>query len=156
MNRLELLNTQFNSQTTAVNELTHVTMAPADPILSLSIGYKNDKDPKKVNLGIGAYRCEKGKPYVFPVVKKAQEMIVADKTLDQEYSPIDGNQDFNKGARGVLFGWDHPDVNSGRVVSCQTLSGTGALSVIADFLFKFRPAPIYVSNPTWGNHNQIF
>jgi len=44
-------------------------MAPADPILSLSVGYKTDTDPRKVNLGIGAYRCEKGKPYVFPVVR---------------------------------------------------------------------------------------
>ena len=83
-------------------------------------------------------------------------MIANNTALDQEYSPIDGNQDFNKGARGVLFGWNHPDVTSGRVMSCQTLSGTGALRVIADFLVKHRPAPIYVSNPTWGNHTGIF
>lgn len=56
----------------------------------------------------------------------------------------------------MLFGWDHPDVSSGRVVTSQTLSGTGALRVIGDFLKKYRPAPIYVSDPTWGNHNQIF
>ena len=61
-------------------------------------------------------------------------MVVNDKSLDMEYSPIDGNQDFNKGARGVLFGWNHPDVSSGRVASCQTLSGTGALRIISDFL----------------------
>lgn len=30
------------------------------------------------------------------------------------------------------------------------------MRVIADFLVKFRPSPIYVSNPTWGNHNQVF
>ena len=97
-----------------------------------------------------------GKPYVFPVVRRAEEAIVADKSLDKEYSPIDGDQGFLKGSRGVLFGWNHPDVNSGRVVSCQTLSGTGALRIIADTLVKFRPAAIYVSNPTWGNHNQVF
>jgi len=83
-------------------------------------------------------------------------MIVADKTLDKEYSTIDGDPKFTKGARGVLFGWDHPDVNSGRVVSCQSLSGTGALKIIGDFLVKFRPASIYISSPTWGNHNKIF
>jgi aspartate/tyrosine/aromatic aminotransferase len=33
-------------------------MAPADPILSLSVGFKNDKFEKKVNLGVGAYRDE--------------------------------------------------------------------------------------------------
>lgn len=131
-------------------------MAPADPILSLSVGYKTDTNPNKVNLGIGAYRCAQGKPYVFPVVRKAEEIIVADKTLDKEYSTIDGDAQFSKGARGVLFGWDHPDVTSGRVVSAQTLSGTGALKIIGDFLVKHRSAPIYISSPTWGNHNKIF
>jgi aspartate/tyrosine/aromatic aminotransferase len=36
------------------------------------------------------------------------------------------------------------------------LSGTGALKILADFLVKFRNAPIYISNPTWGNHNAVF
>lgn len=149
MNRLSNLNSQFH-------ELSHVKQAPADPILSLSIGYKNDKDPNKVNLGIGAYRSEDGKPYVFPVVRAAEQKIASNHSLDKEYAPIDGEAAFNKGARGVLFGWNHKDVTSGRVASCQTLSGTGALRVIAEFLAKHRPAPIYVSNPTWGNHNQVF
>jgi len=131
-------------------------MAPADPILSLSNGYKTDTDKNKVNLGVGAYRCELGKPYVFPVVRLAESKIVADKSLDKEYAPIEGNADFLMGTRGVLFGWNHKDVTSGRVASAQTLSGTGALRVIAEFLKEQRPAPIYVSNPTWGNHNSIF
>lgn len=76
--------------------------------------------------------------------------------LDKEYSPIDGLADFNKGARGALFGWNHADVDSGRVVTAQTLSGTGALRVIAEFLKKFRPGPLYVSKPTWGNHKAVF
>ena len=154
MNRLSLLNNQFSAQETA--ELTHVAQAPADPILNLSIGYKNDKNPNRVNLGVGAYRDDNAKPYVFPVVRKAEELIVANKSLDKEYSPIDGDQAFNKGARGVLFGWNHADVNSGRVASAQTLSGTGALRVIGEFLAKFRPSALYVSNPTWGNHNSVF
>lgn len=160
MQRLANLNSQIvNSAETAAlgkRELRHVKQAPADPILSLSVGYKNDKFPQKVNLGIGAYRSEDGKPYVFPVVRKAEQMVVNNTKLDKEYAPIDGNQDFNKGARGALFGWDHPDVTSGRVASSQTLSGTGALRVVSDFLAQHRPAPIYLSNPTWGNHNQVF
>ena len=92
-------------------------MAPADPILSLSESFKNDTCDKKVNLGVGAYRDEQGKPFVFPVVKKAQLAIANDPKLDLEYGSIDGNALFNKAARGVLFGWDHPDVNSRRVAS---------------------------------------
>lgn len=107
-------------------------------------------------MGIGAYRSEDGKPYVFPVIRTAEKQIANDHSLDKEYAPIDGEQLFNKGARGVCFGWNHADVNSGRVASSQTLSGTGALRIVGEFLKKYRPAPIYVSDPTWGNHNQIF
>ena len=144
--RLAALNAQF----------THVPMAPTDPILGLTQGFKADKNPKKVNLGVGAYRDNDGKPYVFPVVRKAEAAIVADTTLDKEYLPIDGLAEFRKGAQGVLFGFDSPLVGDARVASVQTLSGTGALRVIAEFLAKFRPGALYVSNPTWGNHNQVF
>ena len=146
MQRLSALNNQFK----------HVQQAPADPILSLTTGYKNDKNPKKVNLGVGAYRDNNGKPFVFPVVRKAEAAIVADHSLDKEYLPIDGLTEFNKGAQGVLFGFDSPWVGDDRVASVQTLSGTGALRVIGDFLAKFKPAALYVSNPTWGNHNSVF
>jgi aspartate/tyrosine/aromatic aminotransferase len=50
------------------NYYADIKMAPADSILKLSVGYKSDTNPLKVNLGIGAYRDENGKPYVFPVV----------------------------------------------------------------------------------------
>lgn len=134
-------------------------MAPPDAILKLSTGYQADTNPNKVNLGIGAYRDNDGLPYVFPVVQKAEsilEQATASGELKKEYSTITGDQVFNKGARGVLFGWDHPDVDSGRVCSSQTLSGTGALRILGEFLAQFSPAPVYVSNPTWGNHNAIF
>ena len=60
------------------NYYENIEMAPADSILKLSVGYKADSNPKKVNLGIGAYRDENGSPYVFPVVQRAQK-IIADK-----------------------------------------------------------------------------
>jgi len=146
MQRVAALNNQFR----------HVAQAPPDAILGLTEGFKADKNPKKCNLGVGAYRDDNGKPFVFPVVRKAEAKICADHSLDKEYAPIDGLADFNKGARGALFGWDHADVTSGRVASAQTLSGTGALRVIAEFMKKFRPAALYVSKPTWGNHKAVF
>ena len=55
-----------------------------------------------------------------------------------------------------MFGWDHEDVTSGRVASAQSLSGTGALKILADFLAKFKKVPLYLSTPTWANHAAIF
>jgi aspartate/tyrosine/aromatic aminotransferase len=137
------------------NQFAKVPVAAPDAILNLTVAFGADKNPSKCNLGVGAYRDDNGKPYVFPVVRKAEKMVCDNHTLDKEYSPISGLEDFNLGARGAMFGWDHPDVKSGRVVTCQTLSGTGALRVVADFLKKFRPGVLYMSNPTWGNHKAI-
>ena len=36
----------------------------------VSEAFKADTDPRKINLGVGAYRDDKGKPYVLPSVKK--------------------------------------------------------------------------------------
>jgi aspartate/tyrosine/aromatic aminotransferase len=85
---MQVLNTQF--QSVPCTEFLHVTKAPKDPIISLFEDFKKDPDPRKVNLTIGAYRDEEGKPYVFPVVRKAEEMVMA-KNLDKEYLPMDGD-----------------------------------------------------------------
>lgn len=37
--------------------------------------FKADKDLRKINLGVGAYRDENGKPYVLPSVKKVRERL---------------------------------------------------------------------------------
>lgn len=99
-----------------VVEFADITMAPNDPILILGVLYRDDPSPNKVNLGIGAYRDNDNKSYVFDIVRKAEERVVA-KKMDKEYLPMDGDQHFLRGARQVIFGWDHPDVDSGRVGS---------------------------------------
>ncbi len=52
------------------NIFTKVKMAPADPIIGVRDSYLKDTDKRKVNLGVGAYRDDNQKPYVFNVVKK--------------------------------------------------------------------------------------
>merc|ERR1711871_1309018 len=79
------------------NYFESIEMAPADAILKLSQGFAADTDPNKVNLGVGAYRDDNGKPYVFPVVKKAESLLqqaTENGTLNKEYSTIVGDQVF--------------------------------------------------------------
>lgn len=45
-------------------------MGPPDVILGITEAYKKDPNPNKVNLGVGAYRDDEGKPFVLPSVKK--------------------------------------------------------------------------------------
>lgn len=47
-------------------------MAPPDPVLGIQVAYNNDTDPRKVNLGVGAYRDDDLKPVVFKVVRKIE------------------------------------------------------------------------------------
>lgn len=53
-----------------------IKMIPANPIMATYTKYMNDTDPKKVNLGMGAYRDDAGKSHVFDVVKKVEEQIL--------------------------------------------------------------------------------
>lgn len=56
-----------------------------------------------------------------------------------------------------MLGADSPALAENRVTSVQTISGTGACHLGALFISKFYPqkTPVYLSNPTWANHNQI-
>lgn len=52
------------------NIFAKVPMAPPDPIIGVNVAFNSDTDPKKVNLGVGAYRDDNSKPYIFKVVRK--------------------------------------------------------------------------------------
>ncbi|KAI9356212.1 pyridoxal phosphate-dependent transferase [Zopfochytrium polystomum] len=133
-----------------------VPLIPLDPIFALSAAHTADPDPNKINLGIGAYRDNSGKPWVLPVVKKAKDILHNDQTLNHEYLPIDGLRTYTDAAAKLILGSDSPVIAAKRFAAVQTISGTGAVRVGAEFLAKFRKSPVYVSSPTWGNHNQIF
>jgi len=136
-----------------------VPQAPEDALFGLMAKYRADKDTNKVDLGIGAYRDNNAKPWVLPVVKKADEILRNDPELNHEYAPIAGIPAFtSKAAELILGGADSPAIQEKRVTSVQTISGTGAVHMGALFLAKFFPGTkkVYLSNPTWANHNQIF
>ncbi|GAA98558.1 uncharacterized protein L969DRAFT_18133 [Mixia osmundae IAM 14324] len=139
-----------------------VSQAPPDSIFQLTAAYKADKHDKKINLGVGAYRDENGKPWVLPVVLKAKRVIASDESLDHEYLPITGLPAFTSASAKLIFGKDSPALAQNRVAAVQTISGTGANHLAALFLANFfgpwkgkSEKVIYISNPTWANHKAI-
>lgn len=153
-----------------------VPQLPPDGIFFLANKAKQAKG-KKANLIIGAYRDERGLPYPLPVVHEAEARVVAAK-LDHEYLPILGYAPFVEAAMRMLYG---PVYDAEKMLGMQTLSGTGALTVGATYLYETirlqqkekkaedggrgggaaaagaPPLPsVYVSNPTWPNHHNIF
>ena len=61
-------------------------MAPPDAILGISAAFKEDKNEKKVNLSIGAYRDEKGNTFLLRAVEKVEKEM-AEERLNKEYLP---------------------------------------------------------------------
>ncbi|KAH0650189.1 hypothetical protein KY284_030101 [Solanum tuberosum] len=135
----------------------HVVRAPEDPILGVTVAYNKDSSPVKVNLGVGAYRTEEGKPLVLNVVRRAEHLLVNDTSCVKEYLSITGLADFNKLSAKLIFGADSPVIKENRVTTVQCLSGTGSLRVGAEFLARhYHEHTIYIPQPTWGNHPKIF
>jgi aromatic-amino-acid transaminase len=135
---------------------SEVTLAPADPILGLTEAFVADKNPNKVNLGVGVYQDGKGKVPVLSVVREAERRWY-EKEDSKAYLPIDGLATYRQEVQSLLFGRDSELVKSGRVVTAQALGGTGALKLGADFLKRFLPqSDLYISKPSWENHRALF
>eukprot|EP00009_Paramoeba_aestuarina_P009334 CAMPEP_0201522558 /NCGR_PEP_ID=MMETSP0161_2-20130828/18110_1 /ASSEMBLY_ACC=CAM_ASM_000251 /TAXON_ID=180227 /ORGANISM="Neoparamoeba aestuarina, Strain SoJaBio B1-5/56/2" /LENGTH=406 /DNA_ID=CAMNT_0047921443 /DNA_START=21 /DNA_END=1241 /DNA_ORIENTATION=+ len=134
--------------------LNSIPAVPADQVFGLVARFKACENPKKVNVSVGAYRTDDGKPWVLPSVRAAEKALVADDSLNKEYLPISGFPDFTKVSQELLYA---DSTSADRVAIVQSISGTGALRVGAEFLSSHFPVKtIYVSDPSWGNHGKVF
>ncbi|CAB1422326.1 unnamed protein product [Pleuronectes platessa] len=140
---------------------SEVPQAPPVAVFKLSADFREDSHPQKVNLGVGAYRTDDCQPWVLPVVKKVERLIVEDTSLNHEYLPILGLPEFRSAASKVALGEDSSAIKDNRVGAVQALGGTGALRIGAEFLRRWyngtnnTSTPVYVSAPTWENHNAV-
>ncbi|CAG4920787.1 unnamed protein product [Colias eurytheme] len=134
-----------------------VEQGPPIEVFLLNKLCADDTNKNKVNLGVGAYRDENGKPWVLPVVRKMEKQMAADETLLHEYLPVLGLEQFSNLSVSMLLGEDSPALAEGRAFGVQTLSGTGSLRVGAEFLNKhLKYTTFYYSSPTWENHHLVF
>ena len=93
----------------------NVEQAPDDPILGITVAFKNDTNPDKINLGVGAYRTSEGKPLVLDVVRKVEQEMAADLELNKEYLPIEGLAEFRTATAALMLGFDSPAIKEDRV-----------------------------------------
>jgi len=133
-----------------------IDLAPKDPILGVTEAFVADKNPNKVNLGVGVYNDDSGKLPLLACVKEAEEEMVRN-PAPRGYLPIDGLAAYDNAVRELVFGADSDIVKSGRGVTVQGLGGTGGLKIGADFLKRFSPdAEVWISDPSWENHRALF
>ncbi|WWO99605.1 MAG: amino acid aminotransferase [Candidatus Dasytiphilus stammeri] len=134
----------------------NIPIALEDPILGLAEKFSTDPRSNKINLGIGVYNDEKTIAPVLTSVKKAEKLIL-EKEQTKNYLSIEGNAEFAFHTQILLFGENSELISTKRAITAQTPGGTGALRIIADFLAnKTNIQRIWISNPTWPNHKNIF
>jgi aspartate aminotransferase len=142
------------SMTATENYLAEIPMGAPDAILGIAENFKKCTDPKKVNVCVGAYRDENGKPWILPSVREAEKIMLDDPNENKEYASISGDAAYVNEAIKFAYG-QNADLD--KLAAVQTLSGTGACRIGGHFLAKYAPVKkIYIPDPTWGNHIQIF
>ncbi len=128
---------------------------PPDAILGIMTLFRADPHAAKIDLSVGVYQDEQGRTPVLASVKRAEQAVL-DKQDSKTYVAIAGNAGFNRGIEEVLYGKDHPALKAGRVSTVQTPGGSGGLSIAGHLVARAKAgARIYVSDPTWPNHQPL-
>jgi len=134
----------------------HIEAFPGDPILSLNENFQQDPRTSKVNLSIGIYFDDEGRLPVMQAVEQAEAELMHDMG-PRPYLPMSGLVAYRSAIQELVFGTDCPARAEGRVATLQTLGGSGALRVGADFLKRYFPqAQVWISDPSWENHRVVF
>lgn len=129
-----------------------LSKAPGDKILALMGEFAADQRSTKIDLGVGVYKDEKGVTPVMTSVRKAEEKILSNEKT-KTYLGIAGNKGFGTSVLDLVLAGS---VDRSRVRIAQAPGGTGSLWVLMQLINRARPgATVYVSDPTWANHNPI-
>jgi len=133
-----------------------IAPAPADAIFGLTEAFRNDPNPDKVNLGAGVYKDDNGVTPIPASVKQAERLIL-DEQQTKSYLGISGDPAYADCTQHLMFGSGSEVISSGRAATAHAPGGTGALRIGAELIRKFKPeAAVWISDPTWANHNGIF
>jgi aspartate/tyrosine/aromatic aminotransferase len=127
---------------------------PPDPILGVTVAFRRDASPLKVDLGVGVYRDVAGNTPV-PAAVRAAERALIEAQASKTYVGPAGNVDFNERIVDLALGPLAGTLRE-RIATIQTVGGCGALRLGAELLKVARPdAVVHVSDPTWANHEPL-
>ena len=133
----------------------NIVRVPGDPILGLMDAYRADRNPAKLDLGVGVYKDAQGLTPIPRAVKLAEQLLVESET-SKSYIGGHGDPLFGSLLSQLVLGADNPLLPE-RAGATQTPGGTGALRLCADFIAHSMPGRgIWLSDPTWPIHESIF
>ncbi|MEI2298482.1 amino acid aminotransferase [Ensifer sp. MJa1] len=133
--------------------LAALPLAEPDPLWALISAFRDDRRADKIDLVVGVYRDASGQTPVMRAVQQAETRL-ASVAASKSYRALSGNAAFNDGISRLLLGKDNEALD--RQCTIQTVGGTGALRVLADFIALVSPAAmIWNTDPGYINHRPI-
>jgi len=120
---------------------------PLDPIFVNLEKFRADKNPRKINLGIGIYADEQGRPYVMPSVQKAAKNLDCS---NFNYTSMQGDTEFLDLVQKFVLG-----KTSDEVAQIQTVGGTHAVKLFGNLAKKWGLTKTILATPTWGNYRAL-
>lgn len=138
-----------------MSHFQHIARVPGDPILGLMDAYRADRNPAKLDLGVGVYKDAHGLTPIPQAVKLA-ELTLQQSEATKSYIGGHGDALFGRLLSQLVLGADNPLLED-RAAATQTPGGTGALRLSAEFIAHCLPGRgIWLSDPTWPIHESIF
>jgi aromatic-amino-acid transaminase len=123
-----------------------------DKILALIQMFRDDPRTDKIDLGVGVYKDASGLTPVMRAVKAAEHQLWQAQD-SKTYTGLAGDPDFHAAMSGLILGQLLPQ---DRIAAVATPGGTGAVRQALELIRLATPAAtVWVSDPTWPNHNSI-
>ena len=139
-----------------MSHFARIARVPGDPILGLMEAYRSDRNPAKLDLGVGVYKDPQGLTPIPRAVKLAEQRLV-DRETTKSYVGGHGDALFCSHLARLVLGADSALLAEQHAAASQTPGGTGALRLAADFIGHCLPGRgIWLSDPTWPIHESIF
>ncbi|EPH6098430.1 aromatic amino acid transaminase [Vibrio cholerae] len=131
---------------------THLPAPVLDPILSLSVAFRNDPRPQKVDLGIGVYKNSLGETPIMRAVALAQDKVVASQKT-KSYVGLAGCEEFNQSMMQLVLG---ATLDVERTIAIQTPGASGALRMLGDLMRVAQPdTTVWITDPSYVNHKPV-
>lgn len=129
---------------------------PPDPTRMLWEEFQRDTRPNKVDLSQSGYFDESGFQPILSTLCGVEKLLFAS-PVDHRYRPATGDPRYLEATKSLVFGKESDVLSEQRIATVQTIGGTGATKLGADFLKRHFPdATVWVSDPTWEGHRYIF
>ncbi len=129
-----------------------LTEQAPDKIIALAQAYRADPREQKIDLGVGVYKNAEGVTPIMRAVKSAETELLGAETT-KSYTGMLGDPVYREVLGDLILG---EGTHADRRATAATPGGTGAVRQGLELVMLARPdATVWVSDPTWPNHNSI-